>query len=389
MSITISRDKLHAALSRAAGFQAAKFHKHNFGHVWLDTNSPALTIQATDGAMDVLVEVADLTEPFARFACGVPGSQFLKLVDRLPSGPVTLSLDGKAGKLLVKAGRSRSSLPTMDIAHFPGIEYPPADWIKIPGKDLAQAVASTAFTAGESDDDNNLGQIRLTPGPDGLIMEALDGRAMARVLMPRNINWIAAIGGDCGTDARRLLGKVKWLETATAMASSAKRLFFADDLGWWSVPALRGMFTDTEVMLTHLDVDAAVICDMDTAELAAAADRLAIVQPDKEPAMRLSVTGGRAELVSFAAAGAWGQGVEPLPSADGGADFAVVLPGPAFGAFCLRAPRGKVRLFVTPNSGPIGVRPLLENGQTTTDWLGLVWPMQAPSVADDCWREAA
>ena len=111
-SITIAHADLLAALSRAAGFLATKLAKHNLGQVWLDASAAGLALQATDATMDVTCHVEAVPgKPGEAFSCGVPGKQFLQLVQRLPEAPIGLSLDVAGGKLRVKSGRSNSGLP--------------------------------------------------------------------------------------------------------------------------------------------------------------------------------------------------------------------------------------------------------------------------------------
>jgi hypothetical protein len=388
MSITIPRDQLHAALSRAAGFQTAKFRIHAFGHVWLNANALGLSIEATDGSMDVSCRLAAPLQAFSPFACGVPGGQFLKLVDRLSAAEVTLDLDGKAGKLLVRAGRSRASLPTMAITQFPGVEPPPLGFVPIPGKLLAEAVAGVAFTAGDGREDHaNLNQLRFCPGSDGLVLQALDGHGYARRLLPNALaGWDEACSGAFGVDAKTFASRAKWIEESTEMAATAKRLFLGDDLGWWSLPALRGEYPDTGRFIAALDVPGVVEIDLDAAELAAVADRLGIFLDNDSPAVGLELRGDGLFVYSNTGAGSSvGEGVEQIETAEArgpipGGRLLFFMPGKAFGGFCCRATRSKVRIVVTPNFGPVGVKPLCENGRTLPDWLGVMTPFDIKTV---------
>ncbi len=393
MSITIPRDQLHAALSRAAGFQAAKFRVHALGHVWLNANALGLTIEATDGSMDVSCRLAAPLQAFTPFACGVPGAQFLKLIDRLSAPDVTLDLDSKVGKLTVKAGRSRAGLPAMDLKHFPGVESPPLGFVPIPGKELAEAVAATAFTAGDGREEHaNLNQLRFCPGPDGMVLQALDGHGYARRLLPETLaQWGEACGGSFGVDAKTFAARAKWIEGATDMVATAKRLFLADDLGWWSLPALRGEYPDTARFVAALDVAGATEIDLDASELAAVVDRLGIFLDDDSPAVGLELRDDGLFVYSNTGAGSSvGEGVEKLETAEArgpipGGRLLFFMPGKAFGGFCCRATRSKVRIIVTPNFGPVGVKPLCENGRTLPDWLGVMTPFDIKTVP--CWTE--
>jgi hypothetical protein len=387
-SVTIPRNDLLAALGRTS-FQAGKLATHALGCVWITATGGGLTLAATDGTLDASCRILAPGKPVTPFACGVPAGQFRKLVERLPDAPVTLALDVSGDKLRVKCGRSNSGIPVRDVADRPTVEMPPDTLHAVPKGRLAAAIARVAFAAG----DEELEQVRFTPPADdvgGLSIEAVSQNAYARdrLFRPEGGTWPGIVPEAFGVDPARISGTVKWLETATRMAVTEKRVFFADDLGWWSLPVRRGIWTDAgNAMVSKLSMPDVTHIDIAVSELACVCDRLGIVLPEKSRAVLLDASPGG---ITFTADG--GQGVEIADGARlvSGKPVKVVIPAQDFGALASRVPGERLRLTLTGWDGPMGFQALTDAGDPDPSWLGVIMPLMAPTPTQFSeWEDAA
>jgi hypothetical protein len=397
-ALAIPRAALLPALERACTFQNPKLavNTHVLGHVWLTAEGRALFIEATDGVVDVWCRVGLQSLVEYPFACGVPAKKFLEVVRRLPDAPITLARDVEGGKLRLRSGRATASLPTLPLEDRPAMARMPDEEEIYPvhGKTLAAAVASVLPSAG---DDEPLDQVRFTQPdtPDGsLVVEATCGHEFVRVLVPRHSSepgesWAETLGGSFGVDPRTLAVTARWIEGADRIATTPKRLFFADALGWWSLPVRRGQWPDTEQFLHKLYVPGASSIDLPAAALAEACARLAVLLPDKVKGLLLDAAGPDVRLYLDG-----GCGVETVEAARlvSGPGVRAVVPAKGLSSLVSRAPGEWVRLTMSGPFAPVGVRALADapapgghHAASVTvrpDWQAITMPMQAPLVED-------
>ncbi len=395
-SLTLPRADLLAALARPAavvqamvkakGRERIELNPRNC--VWLSAAENGLRIQGSDEAVDV-VGVAPGAIPTGEIACGVAGRKFLELAGRLPEGPVTLSLDAAGDRLSIKAGRSRAHLAVKDVKYRPQVEpLFREDMRPLDGKRFAAAVAAVAPSAG---DEHPMDQIRFTPGRDGLRIEAFCGPEFVRLALPTPgaapaepaTAWAGIFDVPCGTDARRLYGLHKWIETAELVGVTEKRLHFAGAGTRWSVPVRRGEFMPTDRLLEHLAGHAPTL-DVETESFLAAAERLSLYLAEGDKKMCLEV----------GPAGAWlcldgARGIEPLSEAALPEPVRLLIPGVEFGRFLRRAPSPRVRLTLTGQRSPVGVHALDEVGHVRPGYVGVVMPFVTAMDAYVSVEEAA
>ena len=138
-----------------------------------------LTITATDLDIYAIETVNDVAvkEPGA---ITVSSSLLYDIARKLPEG-AQIGIELKDGKLIVKAGRSRFTLPTIpadDFPAFPHSEFPAE--LTLTADELKLAIDQTRFAISTEETRYYLNGIFAHNTPDGITLAATDGHRLAR-----------------------------------------------------------------------------------------------------------------------------------------------------------------------------------------------------------------
>ena len=118
MKISVERNALLKATSRAQGVVERRTTIPILSNVMIEAEGAGATLRATDLDIEILETVPAMVERAG--ATTVPAHTLHEIVRKLPDGAsVLLDHDTSAGRLTVSAGRSRFTLPTLPREDFP------------------------------------------------------------------------------------------------------------------------------------------------------------------------------------------------------------------------------------------------------------------------------
>lgn len=175
MNLTIQRADLARALASVSRVVERRNTIPILACVLLDAEADTLTVRATDLDMEMSVKV-----PATVIEQGVAAVDAIKLADiakRVTGEAITMALDD--GRLTVKCGRSRVSLPVADAGDYPKLNV--GDFTAEFEMDLAALVASVAYAQSDEQTRYYLCGTYLHLSMDGdLIAVASDGHRLAK-----------------------------------------------------------------------------------------------------------------------------------------------------------------------------------------------------------------
>src|ERR1700730_7157281 len=149
MKLTAEREKLLAPLQAVIGVVERRQTMPVLANVLLGVRQGQLSITATDLEVELVASTEVAVQESGDIT--VPGRKFLDILRALPQN-LSLSLTVGAGKVVVKAGRSRSSLSTLPAAEFPLIEDINAQQtVQVPRKELLRLLEKTHFSMAQQD----------------------------------------------------------------------------------------------------------------------------------------------------------------------------------------------------------------------------------------------
>lgn len=204
MKFSLPRDTLHRALSAVHRIVPRKPGVPILANVLITAAAGRLVVEAT--SMDVTGRAGAPAAVAAEGRVTVPAQQLSDLVARLPaSAEVLVELVDQPARLIVKAGRSRCTLPTLPAADWPDTD-PPGDLPHtgiVPGPALAAAMTTVSHAICDDGTRWYLCGIALRPDrKGGLIVEATNGHVVEHVVIGlAEPDGFAAVG----TDAQRVL----------------------------------------------------------------------------------------------------------------------------------------------------------------------------------------
>jgi DNA polymerase-3 subunit beta len=150
MKLTIGREKLLNLLQRVVGVVEKRQTLAILGNVLLRAEGQTLELVATDLEMELTARGA-LEKPQASGMATAPARKLLDICRQLPEG-AEIRLDAGEDRLLVQAGKSRFTLPTLPASGFPAFEPPVAEEsIRIDAAALRVALDKTLFAMAQQD----------------------------------------------------------------------------------------------------------------------------------------------------------------------------------------------------------------------------------------------
>lgn len=255
-----------------------------------------LTVTGTD--LDIEIRTSCAASVATPGTLTVPGHLLHDIARKLPEGCEVAIEAQENGRLTVKAGRARFTLPTLPAEEYPDItagEMPHA--FTMEARALGGLIAATEFAISTEETRYYLSGIYLHVTDTHLVGVATDGHRLARlktalpdgaaelpgVIMPRKT--VAEIG--------RLVDKAKG-EVALALSATKLRLTVEGDTPVTLTSKLiDGTYPDYQRVIPAGNDRLAVL---DLAGLAAAVDRVATVSREGGRAVRLEFTAGQVTL---------------------------------------------------------------------------------------------
>lgn len=150
MKLNIGKEKLLNLLQKVVGVVEKRQTLAILGNVLLRSDGDALELVATDLEMELTAHCT-LEHSQERGVATAPARKLLDICRQLPEG-ADIRLDAGEDRLLVHAGKSRFTLPTLPAGHFPAFEPPVAEEsITIAAAALRTALDKTQFAMAQQD----------------------------------------------------------------------------------------------------------------------------------------------------------------------------------------------------------------------------------------------
>lgn len=351
MKFTVSR----ADLARALGAVTRVIEKRNtipiLGNVLLEADGAGITATGTNLDMEAGATIpAEVATPGK---ITVDAGRLNDIAKKAGADPVSIELVDNS--LIVKSGRSKFTLPTMDPVDFPSIGH--GEFTTQFRVDLAALFAPVSFAMSTEETRYYLNGVYLHVDGEELAAVATDGHRLARASVPTPVAEIPP-----AVVPRRLVGILP-KGNVTVMLSSGKIKIFTDDLIITS-KLIDGTFPDYKRVIPANNANHV---SFKRADLKTAVERVATVTDGKSSAVRMNVTD--AGIVLDLTSANTGSASEPV---DADLDGEPVIVG--FNHRYLAEILGvmtadEVKIALGDGSGPV-----LLTGQD--NWLGVLMPMR-------------
>lgn len=178
MDIKISKHSLSKIIDRVAGVADRKSSLPILANVLLTADGNRLTAVGTD--------LTQTVRAFAEAAVKTPGRIAVKaevlrdIAKNLPAGDAHITTD-KSGAFLVKSGKSKFKLPTMDAGDFPPLPTDDgAAYVHVDTRGLARLITATKFSAATDDTRPHLNGALLESTGKILRMVTTDGHRLSK-----------------------------------------------------------------------------------------------------------------------------------------------------------------------------------------------------------------
>jgi DNA polymerase-3 subunit beta len=316
MNLTIDRSELIRGLSHVTSVVEKRTTIPILSNILLRaTGAGGLTLRATDLDREVEEGVrADVSTPGA---VTVPAHTLYDIARKLPDGAqISITYDastddGRAGRVVFKAGKSRFTLATIVASDFPDLS--PGDLthrFELQAADLKRLIERTRFAVSTEETRYYLTGIYLHPakvdnaagGAPTLRTVATDGHRLAQAEMPLP----AGAEGMPGVILpRKTVHEVVRLlevpDTAVSIAVSEAKIRFEVGTVTLTSKLIDGTFPDYQRVVPKGNDK---ILKVKTAPLAAAVDRVNTIASERGAAVKIELSDGRMVLSSKGGEGA-------------------------------------------------------------------------------------
>ncbi len=296
MRLTINKEELYKGLATAGHAIGAKSANPVLMTFKLEVTSRGLEITGTDSDLTVFTLVPNnlgdvqIIRGSAPGAILIPARTFLEAARRIDGAETTIEVvDGVAR---VSAGRALWNFPCIDANQYPDILLDEGESaFEIPVKSLAELVDQTSFAAPLKSSRPILTGISLKAAGGVLTATATDSARLSRksVAVPRNVEFSAVV------PAKTLSGVVRMLdgyETVRVSCAQEKMVFaFGNTIVSCSLLSGEYPIGDRIIPTTfnyHLEANAL--------ELLSAIERMSILNSDKAPVVKLTMTRDKVEV---------------------------------------------------------------------------------------------
>ena len=299
MKFRVERDVLADAVSWAARTLPTRPSMPVLAGLVLEANDDSVTLSSFDYEVSSRVTIAaDVQTPGTSL---VSGRLLADITRSLPGAPVQLSNEGT--RVVITCGRSSFTLPTLPVEDYPSLPAMPDSSGDIEASLFASAVAQVAIAAGRDDTLPTLTGIRMEIEGGNIVLAATDRYRLAvREFSwnPKNssISVNALIPAKTLADTAKSLATTDLVTIALSAGGSGEGLIGFEGSGRRTTTRLLdGEFPKYRTLLPS---EAATVASVDTAALADAVKRVALVAERNTP-VRLAFDGS--EVVLRAGAG--------------------------------------------------------------------------------------
>lgn len=314
MKLTIERAELLKSLAHVQSVVERRNTIPILSNVLLEADGEALSLTATDMDLTIVEKTgAEIGQPGATT---VPAHTFYDIVRKLPDGAqVEIEADGEAGRVVIRAGRSRFTLATLPREDFPspGSEELPISF-SLPEERLKAIIDRTRFAVSTEETRYYLNGIylhasRSDDGDSTLRAVATDGHRLARIDVERPDG-----AGDMPgviiprktiTELRKLIDET---DGEISLSLSESRICFAFDNLVLTSKLIDGTFPDYDRVIP---VGNDKVMEVDRKVFTQAVDRVSTISSEKSRAVKMVVESGNLTLsASSAEAGTASEEIE-------------------------------------------------------------------------------
>ena len=281
MHLQIERRALLDAVTKAATAVERRNTIPIMAHLRIEADGSSVKITATNLDMEVTV-----TTPAIIMTPGTitaPADLLAGIVKRIPDGAL-ISLDASKGDLVIKAGRSRFSLPTLPATDFPvmaSAEY--ATTFTNSDAAFLRLMSGARFAMSTEETRYYLNGVYLHNHGDMVRAVATDGHRLARIDSDISCDIPGVIVPRRAVDD--LCKLFKGSDAVSVGISDTKIRVQGDDMTLVT-KVIDGTFPDYSRVIPALGKD---VMRVDAASLAAAVDRVIAVNSEKTRAVKLEV----------------------------------------------------------------------------------------------------
>ncbi|MFM8155051.1 MAG: DNA polymerase III subunit beta [Actinomycetes bacterium] len=294
MKFRVERDVLADAVSWAARTLPTRPSMPVLAGLVLEASDDSVTLSSFDYEVSSRVTIAaDVQTPGTSL---VSGRLLADITRSLPGAPVQLSNEGT--RVVITCGRSSFTLPTLPVEDYPSLPAMPDSSGDIEAALFASAVAQVAVAAGRDDTLPTLTGIRMEIEGGNIVLAATDRYRLA----VREFSWnpkSSSISVNALIPAKTLADTAKSLSTtdlvtiALSAGGSGEGLIGFEGAGRRTTTRLLdGEFPKYRTLLPS---EAATVASVDTAALADAVKRVALVAERNTP-VRLAFDGSEVVL---------------------------------------------------------------------------------------------
>lgn len=291
MKLTIQQEDLQKALSVVAGVVPAKTPLPILTSILMDAHDRTLRLSATNLDVSVTTMATNVSVNEAgRIA--VPAAKFIAFARSLAPGEVTL--EEKAGRVTVKAGKAVFEEPGMNADEFPALpSLATVRGLQVPGAALCDMIKSTAYAISRDETRPALMGILWEVRSHGLRMVATDAHRLARI--NRAFAWEAKEDRNLIADTQGLLHLLRLaeMEETVEVYLGPNQLSFRVGATELHTRLLDGPFPDYEAVIPRQN-DKVVTVDREL--FLHAVRRVSITADRMTSQIRLGIEKGRMEL---------------------------------------------------------------------------------------------
>ncbi|MEW2621735.1 DNA polymerase III subunit beta [Streptomyces sp. NPDC048106] len=329
MEFRITRGELAEAVGRAARALPARTPVPVLGGLLLTAAAGRLAVSGYD--FETAARAETEAEVGAAGRVLVLGRRLLDICRVVPEGPVDCALEGT--RFTLTAGGTRFGLSTLPYEEYPALPEAPPEYGAVDAEAFAAAVGQVAVAAGRDDTLPVLTGIQLRLDGEEMTLSASDRYRYA----VRRLEWKPGAGA-AGDPVETLVPARRLLETARGLARcGSARVLLDPGAGGTGVVGFEGGGART--LLRRLEgrlpgygslfeLTGASVAEVDTAALAEAARRVAVVAEANSP-VRLDFAAAEGTLLVRAG---YGDDVaaQRLPAVLRGAEELTVAFNPAY-----------------------------------------------------------
>jgi DNA polymerase-3 subunit beta len=284
MRAKVTKKDVLPAVMRAVSIADRKSVVPILSNVLLEFNDSGLRLKATDLDHSVIEIVPAIVDTFGIVA--VPASTFGDIVKKSPDNAmIEFSLADKGSKLIVKAGKAKFELSTLDPSDFPEISpLKGACNIKIKSADLNKLITRTKFSMSPEENRHNMNGIYFHKEDSKLKAASTDGHRLSTSSVETDIK--ESIQGVI--ISRKTVFEIKKLldtyQDDIIVSFSANQVQFTFGEVIFISKLVDGKFPDYKRVIPELSAD---YFSVNRVEFSEVIDRMCVISDDKVRSIKL------------------------------------------------------------------------------------------------------